>query len=208
MKNLILGCIPSQMDGTEKIFGVSELQNLPEIYSYKEIMSNVLDQGSAQICVPCTVSSYLNWKENLKDGSTKDNNIKLYEIYKSRTNRGDGMTFKDALKFLHKIGVNSDVGLLKIKSYGRVMNILMLKAAIVMNGPCFGALPVYSDSCDFWNKSYNESLQGYHAISIVGYDNEGFIIRNSWGKSFCDNGYTVIPYDEFDKILEIWTVMS
>ena len=208
MKNLVLGCIPSQMDGTEKVFGVSELQTLPEVYSYKENMCPVLDQGSAQICVPCTVSSYLNWKENLKDGSNKDNNIKLYEIYKSRPNRGDGMTFKDALKFLNKEGVNSDAGLLKIKSYGRVMNPIMLKAAIVMNGPCFGALPVYSDKCDFWNNNFNDSFLGYHAIAIVGYNEEGVIIRNSWGKSFCEKGYTVIPYDDYDKILELWTVMS
>ena len=208
MKNLVLGCIPSQMDGTEKVFGVSELQTLPEVYSYKENMCPVLDQGSAQICVPCTVSSYLNWKENLKDGSNKDNNIKLYEIYKSRTNRGDGMTFKDALKFLNKEGVNSDAGLLKIKSYGRVMNPIILKAAIVINGPCFGALPVYSDKCDFWNNNFNDSFLGYHAIAIVGYNEEGFIIRNSWGKSICEKGYTVIPYDDYDKILELWTVMS
>jgi hypothetical protein len=207
MENLVLGCIPSKMDGTEKIFSASEKQDLPETYSYKENMSPVLDQGFEQICVPCTVSSYLNWKENLKDGSTKDNKIKLKEIYKSRENRGDGMTFKDALKFLHKTGVNSDAGLLKINSYGRVMSSIMLKAAIVMNGPCFGALPVYSDYCDFWvNKG--QGLQGYHAIAILGYNEHGFIIRNSWGKSFCEDGYTVIPYDEFNKLIEIWTVRS
>ena len=83
----------------------------------------------------------------------------------------------------------------------------MLKAAIVMNGPCFGALPVYSDYCDFWINR-GQGLQGYHAISIVGYNENGFIIRNSWGKGFCEDGYTVIPYDEFNKLIEIWTVMS
>lgn len=207
MENLVLGCIPSKMDGSEKVFSTSERQQLPESYSYKENMSPILDQGAAQICVPCTVSAYLNWKENLKDGSTKDNDVKLYEIYRSRTNRGDGMTFKEALKFLHKTGVNSDAGVLKINSYGRVMSSFMLKAAIVMNGPCFGALPVYSDYCDFWNNRYGE-LQGYHAIAIVGYNDNGFIIRNSWGKGFCEKGYTVIPYDDFNKLIEIWTVMS
>lgn len=207
MENLVLGCIPSKMDGSEKIFSTSEKQRLPESYSYKENMSPVLDQGFEQICVPCTVSSYLNWRENLKDGSTKDNKVNLKQIYKSRENRCDGMTFKDALKFLHKNGVDSNAGVLKINSYGRVMSSMMLKAAIVMNGPCFGALPVYSDYCDFW-KNRGQGLQGYHAIAIVGYNENGFIIRNSWGKSFCEEGYTVIPYDEFNKLIEIWTVMS
>jgi hypothetical protein len=208
MKELVLGCIPSKMDGTEKIFSASEKQDLPETYSYKENMSPILDQGNAQICVPCTVSAYLNWKENLKDGSKKDNNVDLYDIYKFRTNRGDGMTFKEALKFLNKNGVKSDAGILKINSYSRVMNSTLLKVALVMNGPCFGALPVYTDYCDFWNENGWGSLRGYHAIAIVGYDEDGFIIRNSWGRSFCDKGYTVIPYNEFNKLIEIWTVID
>ena len=52
------------------------------------------------------------------------------------------------------------------------------------------------------------SLLGYHAISIVGYDENGFIIRNSWGKSFCDNGYTTLPYEEFNKLMEAWTIID
>ena len=208
MDNFVLGCIPSKMDGSEKIFGASKTETLPESYSYEDIMCPILDQGKEQICVPCTVSSYLNWKQNLKDGSTKDNNIKMYDIYKSRTNKGEGMTFKDALKFLNKKGVNSSAGNLKIKSYGRVMDLMILKAAIVMNGPCFGALPVYSEHCEFWNKKAGDSFLGYHAITIVGYNEEGFIIRNSWGLKFCKGGYTIIPYKDFDKLLEIWTVIE
>lgn len=207
MSNLVLGCIPSKMDGSEKIFSTSEKQTLPLKYSYKENMCPILDQGYEQICVPCSVSAYLNWKENLKDGSEKDNGIKMHDIYKSRSNNGEGMTFKDALKYLNKNGVKSNVGTLSIKSYGRVMNPFILKSAIIMNGPCLGALPVYSDYCNFWD-SRSGTLQGYHAISIVGYDEEGFIIRNSWGKSFCDKGYTVIPYEDFGNLIEIWTIIE
>lgn len=209
MSNLVLGCIPSTMDGSEKIFGVSDVFEIPESYSYEDVLPPVLNQGEHQICVPCTVSAYLNWKENLKDGSNKDNKVKLFDIYKSRSNGGDGMTYKDALKYLHKKGVKSDSGVLQINSYGRVMSIMMLKYALIMNGPCFGALPVYSDNCDFWRqRGYGDNLIGYHAIALVGYNKDGIIIRNSWGRSFCDNGYTTIPYDEFETLMEIWTVME
>lgn len=208
MKNLVLGCIPSTMDGSEIIFGVNETQTLPETYSYEDIMCPVLNQGSAQICVPCTVSAYLNWKENLKDGSSKDNNIKLQDIYRSRTNYGEGMTYKDALKYLNKNGVKSNNGILKIDAYGLVTNPLMLKMALIMNGPCFGALPVFNNNCKFWQQNHGDSLQGYHAIAIVGYDEDGFIIRNSWGRSFCRKGYTTIPYEEFNRLIEIWTVIK
>ena len=208
MENLALGCVPSTLDGSEYIFGTSYEATIPEEYSYVDVMPPVLNQGSAQICVPCTVSSYLNWKENLKTGSKDDINIKLYDIYGSRTNHGEGMTYKDALRFLNKTGVRSDNGILTIKSYGMVTNPLLLKSALIMNGPCFGALPVYSTNCDFWRRGANRNLQGYHAIAIVGYNKDGFIIRNSWGRSFCHKGYTTIPYDEFNTLIEIWTVME
>ena len=208
MKEIVMGCIPSTMDGSEKIYGVDIDFVIPEEYTYEDNLPSVLDQGSEQICVPCTVSSYLNWRENLKDGSVKDNKISLREIYRSRTNYGEGMTYKDAFSFLRKKGVSSDAGNMKINSYGRVMSELMLKNAIIMNGPCFGALPVYSNNDNFWNKSYGESLMGYHAIALVGYNKEGFIIRNSWGKSFGDNGYVTIPYQDFNKLLEIWTIID
>lgn len=208
MRDLVLGCIPSKMDGSEKIFNVEEEVTLPSYYSYVDTLPSVLDQGSEQICVPCTVSSYLNWRENLKVGSIKDNGVSLYEIYRSRTNNGEGMTYKDALSYLRKKGVKSDIGRLYIKQYGRVMNSMMLKYAIIMNGPCFGALPVFSDRDKFWKKTYGDIFMGYHAIAIVGYDEEGFIIRNSWGNNFGDNGYVTIPYNDFNELMEIWTVME
>ena len=171
-------------------------------------MSNIMDQGEEQICVPCTLSAFLNWRENIKNGEVKDNKIRIYDIYDSRSNDGEGMTYKDAFKFLKKEGVNSKEGLLKINSYGRVTNILSLRHAIIMNGPCFGALPVYSNDYEFWNKKSGEYLLGYHAISIIGYDLDGFFIRNSWGTYFGDNGYTYIKNEDMGKMLEIWTIID
>lgn len=46
-------------------------------------------------------------------------------------------------------------------------------------------------------KSEIESADfGYHAMVIVGYsdDTKFFVVRNSWGKEFGDNGYCYIPY--------------
>ena len=208
MENINFGFVPSVIDGTEWVFGAPENVSLPKKYNYRNYLPIVINQGSLSICVPCSVSAYLNWKENLKDGSNKDNKVALMDIYDVKTTDGDGMTFKDAFYFLRHGAVKSNAGLLSIGHYGKVGNFMSLKYAIVMNGPCFGALPVYSDDCDFWNKKPGYELLGYHAVSICGYDEEGFIIRNSWGKSFCDDGYTTIPYEEFNKFLELWTVID
>lgn len=198
----------SVIDGTEHIFGASMTEGLPESYSYKKYVPDVLNQGEDPICVPCALATYINWQLNLADGVRKDNKVDYYEIYKSKTIDGEGMTFKEGLGYLLKHGVKTKAGLYKIKSYAMIRNFVSLKNAIVMNGPCFGALPVYSYDDNFWIKKGEQSLMGYHAISIVGYDKDGFIIRNSWGRSFGDDGYTTIPYEELNKFVEIWTIVE
>lgn len=208
MEEILFGFKPSEMDGSERIFGADEKIELPERYTYRPYLPKVIDQGSDSICVPCTVSAYLNWKENLKNGITKDNKISLFEIYKSRTNKGEGMTYKEAFKYLKHNGVNSKGGVLKINAYGLIRTPLMLKYALVMNGPCCGALPVYNMEPDFWNKKQGDRLIGYHAISIIGYDEKGFFIRNSWGDRFADGGYTHIKNEDMDIMLELWTIIE
>lgn len=208
MRKKNYGFVPSVIDGTEIVFGCPIEETIPEKYSYRDYLPTVINQGALSICVPCSLSAYLNWKINLESGEVKDNSINLDEIYGSRTNKGEGMTYKAAFKFLRHGGVNYDVGKISIGTYGKVNTIEDLKYAITLNGPCFGALPVYNDRCEFWNKSGNDKLTGYHAISIVGYDEDGFIIRNSWGEKYCDGGYTKIKYDDFKKLIEIWTVID
>ncbi len=95
-----------------------------------------------------------------------------------------------------------------INEYAMVKSAMSLKTALVMNGPCVGALPVYSARPEFWNKRPGDGFYGYHAIAIVGYNEDGFIIRNSWGQGFGNNGYTVIKYEEFNKLIEVWTVID
>lgn len=199
----------SEIDGSEHIFGIpSEGMKIPEKYSYKKYLPAVLDQGNKPICVPCSVSTYLNWRENLKTGRKSNNGIDYDEIFSAKKIEGEGMTFKEALGYLRHHGVNSKAGNLKIDEYAMVRSEFQLKAAIFMNGPCVGALPVYNFNYDFWNKYVSDEFQGCHAIAIVGYDKEGFIIRNSWGKSFGKSGYTTIPYDEINNFIEIWTIID
>ena len=204
------GFAPSVITGDEHIFRMDGPMDFPEKYSYQSILPKVLNQGNLPICVPCSLSAYLNWNENLKDGSNKDNNIKYNEIFNARDkSMSEGMSFKDALSYLRHNGVSSDFGVLNINQYAMVQSGIGLRNAIVMNGPCVGGLPVYNYNDKFWIKGYGEELQGYHAVSIVGYDEKlNFILRNSWGTSFGDNGYTKIPHEELNKFVEIWTIIE
>lgn len=203
MKNF--GYIKSELDGTEFVFGAPSMNNIPEIFTYRDVMPNILDQGNESICVPCSISGFLNWRENLDNGSKSDNGVDYHGIYDKRTNEGEGMSFKEAFHILKHEGVDSGKGMLNVYRYALVNNVLDLKKAIVANGPCVGALPVYNYSREFWNNN-NGYFQGGHAICIVGYDKDGFIIRNSWGTRFADKGYTRIKYKDFTNFYELWTI--
>lgn len=201
------GMIPSIIDGTEDIFEEPKNIGLPKQFSYKKYLPEVLDQGSNPICVPCSLSAYINWDINLKDGSEKDNKIKLFDIFNSRGHDGEGMTFKEALKYLQKEGVKTSKGNYLINRYAKVNSSLALKYALILNGPCVGSLPVYNSTItNFWDKERG-NFEGLHAVCIVGYNDEGFIIRNSWGDCYGEDGYAFINNNDANKFTEIWTIV-
>lgn len=203
------GFIPSIIDGTEQVFKEPKNMGLPKEYSYKKYLPSVLNQGADPICVPCSLSANINWRLNLADGKPKDNKVALFDIFNSRTTEGEGMTFKDAFTYLMENGVETKKGNYKIGNYAMVKSIPAIKFAVVANGPCVGVLPVYnSDSVDeFWNEKYGDFV-GYHAVSIVGYNNDGIIIRNSWGSSYGSDGYTLVKNKDLNKFKEIWTIYA
>lgn len=56
---------------------------------------------------------------------------------------------------------------------------------ILFHNPQFSIIP----------KKLNLQLNGGHAVTIVGYDEDGFIIKNSWGENWGDKGYGWISFD-------------
>lgn len=203
------GYIKSKLDGTEHIFSAVKQFDIPEAYSYQKFIPRVLNQGERPICVPCSISAFLNWNINASGSNenTVDNNINLIDIYSHKTTSGDGMTFKDALTYIRHNGVKCDKGITKIEKYAMIGSVLALKQALILNGPCVGAVLVYNSTDEFWKNNGNERPLGGHALSIVGYNKDGFIIRNSWGCSFGNNGYVIMKYEDFNCFLETWTII-
>lgn len=202
----------SKLDGTEYQFNVNSNASLPETFSYKKFLPGVLNQGEKSICVPCALSAHLDWNYNVDHEGRifKNNKISLDDIYNARKDKSkdNGMQIKEALDFLRKTGVRSKNGILKIKHYAMIPSYIALKYALIMNGPCIGALRVYNENkTDFWNRDFKgQDFLGGHAVAIIGYDKNGFIIRNSWGGSYGRGGYATISYDDAGKFLELWTI--
>lgn len=206
MKNY--GFIPTLITQDTPKYQVKKTQPMPMKFSYRPFLSPVGNQGQDPYCVPFSLSVWLNWKKNSKLGFKLDNHVKYGDIYNSKKSKGEGMTFQEAFDYLKSHGVRTDKGIVKIAEAGYITSPLLLKAAILANGPCLGALPVYDSSQEmFWEKTQMKP-EGYHAISIVGWTEKGYIIRNSWGTSFADGGYVVLPYEDANSFCELWTILG
>lgn len=194
------GCVPSKMDGTEHKLTHAKTK-VPEAFSYVSVMPPITDQGTSQKCVAHALTAYLDWNKNQYEGGNYGGQFSIDALYASRANKStEGMEIKEALHFLLHKGLNGA----KIEEYALVGSVIALKNALILNGPCPLALPVKSENKEFWN---GNKLFGGHCVLAVGYNQKGVILRNSWGKSYGENGYVIFPYEDFGKIIECWTII-
>jgi len=76
-----------------------------------------------------------------------------------------------------------------------------VKHALVENSPVFIALPLYNSGPAFW-KSNSDQAHDFHAVSIEGYDTNGFFFRNSWGPDWGNNGCSYLPFSDWNRVIE------
>ena len=210
------GCKPSKIDGTEIIIDdVLENMEIPTSYSYAGYLPVAYNQGHRPTCVPHAISAFVDWYNGI---NCIDKDMSIDWIFDCRENKeGEGMSIKEALKYIRKVGYTSKQDyknirkgespeLDQINMYGMLNSIFAMKRSLLVNGPFILALPVYDSSrSDFWNGS---DFEGGHAVACVGYDEYGLIIRNSWGSTWGSSGYCTLPYDQINKIYEAWALIK
>lgn len=89
----------------------------------------------------------------------------------------------------------------RIASFAVVRTIIGLKSAIVEFGPCYIMLPLYSTRPEFWRPAVNENPRR-HSVAVVGYNDNGFILMNSWGPAWNGDGCIVFPYEDWPLHIE------
>ena len=93
----------------------------------------------------------------------------------------------------------------KIKGYAQVETIEECKKSLYKDGPCLISFPMYNkDSLRMWDPKEGDGKSG-HAMVIVGYNDVGFIIRNSFGEKWGADGYCGYPYEDWGSHWEVWT---
>lgn len=203
---------------------------------YRGDMLPVVEQGPVGSCAAQTGASIKEWQEYVETGVNSKKSAHF--LYDNRSENAPGMYPRDLMKIIAKKGIpeekewpyrsSKQLGekILKIpervsklayknrtKKYYRVTTIKSIEDALDKHGPLLIAVPVYHLGMKMWKPQYsNQPMSGGHAMTVVGYIKDGIedrlIIRNSWGSSWGDNGYTYMPYDEVFRAWEFWACID
>lgn len=234
----ILNLMQSPDDGRDFIFKNENLDTFKNTFPIELDLRNdlmpVRNQGSQGTCYAQSAACMKEWQEK----HNYDNNEYFspqffYNLrsnkYDENTNNDEGMYGRDVMILLKTYGICSEqlypygkiedrdnisveiyekAKLNVIDTYARIYAIDDLKMSLFLNGPSLIGFPVYNYVDQIWKKNGNETMKGGHAMTVVGYDKVGFIIRNSWGEHWNGDGYTKYYYKDWGAHWEIWSTVD
>lgn len=224
----------SPEDKRDYIF-VGTTGKLPDTLDYRNDLQIIRNQGNQGTCYAQSAACIKEWQE-FKDYGYKGQFSPQF-FYNNRTNVYDdndkndnGMFSRDVMKLLTTMGIctehtypygkiedRSDISNKVyeeakshlIKAYAKVTDLEKTKRSLCENGPCFITFPVYNYTSEFWKETDKTKKRiGGHAVVLVGYTSEGFIVRNSWGLKWGENGYGIYKYEDWGAHKEIWTIVD
>merc|ERR1711998_139830 len=233
MDQYILNISISPLDLRDYIYESNS--DIPLTYDLRDFLLPIRDQGKQGSCYAQASSTMKEYQEFL-DYSSKEYMSPQF-IYNQRDNLYDdnpdndsGMYGRNVMKILKNIGVcyeksypygtletkdqisneiYQEAALHKIKNYAVIYSFHNLKSSIVQNGPCLITFPVYNYGMEMWKPEYdNQTFKGGHAMTVVGFTEDSFIIRNSWGTNFGDQGYCYYKFEDWGMHWELWTTVD
>ena len=172
-----------------------------------------LNQGLKPECVAYS-SSWVKAYEDLRDQGVFD--FDEHAFFGQIGGTPDGAFIRNALARMLSAGYPvsgspSSAPLHRIEAYYAVpVTVAAIKGAVRAFGPVIIGTP--------WFKSWFHpvhgilpaptSVSGGHAIVVIGWDETGFRLRNSWGTAWGINGDCVLPYALLAEVREAWKVVD
>jgi C1A family cysteine protease len=232
--NFICNALVSPEDKRDYMF-VGTTNEIPKILDYREDLQIIRNQGSQGTCYAQSAACIKEWQENRDYGFKGQLSPQFF--YNNRENKYDdkennnyGMYSRDVMKLLVNMGICTEksypYGRIEnkenipnsvyeeakshvIKAYAKVTDLEKTKRCLYENGPCFIVFPVYNYTDEFWKETDKSTkIVGYHAVVLVGYNENGFIVRNSWGNGWGVGGYSTYKYEDWGSHNEIWTIVD
>lgn len=162
---------------------------------------SIKDQCNSPKCVSVALSDIVQWHLKLENIKTSFPDSLFYDRDPKASKHG--MQPINAFDIL--TNKTSDKIPKAFDTYAMVTSVEVAKRCIVQFGPIMIALKAKSMNDVFWKGT--QSLGG-HAVLLTGYNQKGFILKNSWGTSYGNSGYIEFPYSDFDLVLESWTLIK
>lgn len=97
----------------------------------------------------------------------------------------------------------------KVKSYARCDKTNEMKYALMKYGPVLASVNWYNENyidADGVIHMDESSGRGRHAVVVYGWNEAGWLCRNSWGKGFGKDGNFIYPYTS--KFNEAWSFVD
>lgn len=104
--------------------------------------------------------------------------------------------------------IYEEAKIFRVSSYARCRTTNDLKHALINYGPVLGSIKWY-DKYSLKNKTITfdkTSDYGYHAIMVYGYNEQGWLCQNSWGRNWNGDGKFIYPYEE--QFTELWSFVD
>lgn len=210
------GCLKEKEDKRDYRAKVVSAPKFPTQFSLS--MPSVKDQGVVGSCVAHSLATFLEryFAMNFSVGF-------IYGYRPDNYSHSSGMYPREALKTIQKIGdvqqgvfnynievpeiiklVNERLDELKslakdykIESYARIYTENEIKSCLYSGTPVPASIPVYNnlELNEKYQVKQEGTLDGYHMILIYGWNEDGFMFQNSWGKSWGDSGRAIISYN-------------
>ena len=203
--------------------------SLPKVFDPRKNLLGIRNQGVQGSCVAESIACLKEIQE--KKNINFEDYMSPQFIYNNRMNQdGQGMYPRDSVAIVYKRGIVPEeeypYGKIekpeqiakdvldkalnyRAKGYAFVNTIETMKAAIFRSGACCFTCSVYNSGNQMWKPSkVGEVAYGGHSMCAVGWTEEGFIIRNSWGDQWGDKGYTIFPYSDWGMHGEVWTLID
>ena len=207
-------------------------QEFPEKFELPTV--SVKNQGSVGSCVAHACSSVVEYHNKRQENFDMVFSTEfIYGYRPTGYYVGEGMYVRDALKTLQKVGdcpqsvlkgnhkcdvameiVNANIDELKesakphkISTYAKVKTVDEIKQALMSFGYVVVNMPWYKNyklKDGVYTYPENPEKSGYHCVIIYGWDERGWLVQNSWGKLWGQNGRFVVPFDF--KWTEAWAV--
>lgn len=218
---------PDTLDFRDRMFTPTlvEVPIRKPLEDYLRFEVPVLDQGTEGACTGFGLATNVNYllrKRRVTPDTVSVSPWMLYELARRYDEwpgeKYDGSSARGAMKGWHKHGVCAtalcetggrlsdealrDAPKRSLGAYFRVnhKDLVAMHSAIAEVGVLYATAAVHSG----WEKVgadgviwKEEQILGGHAFAVVGYDEDGFWIQNSWGADWGKGGFARIGYDDW-----------